>query len=138
MNQRTRERIAREETDRFLDSNFGGLDLTGFPDLNNPPLERFEEADRHGFIRVDTSGLGSVNRLRELIENPTPDVETNVMFGHKIPLGETYAYAAAPALSASFTAKCDECGKEYSYEPDEVMRFELELPASFKPHPLFQ
>lgn len=33
---------------------------------------------------------------------------------------------------------CDECGKEYPYEPDEVLRLELELPGSFKPHPLFQ
>ena len=62
----------------------------------------------------------------------------NVMYGHKIPLGETDTYTAAPALSGPFTAKCDECGKEYSYEPGEVLRFELELPASFTPHPLFQ
>lgn len=62
----------------------------------------------------------------------------NVMYGHKIPLGETDPYTAAPALSGPFTAKCDECGKEYSYEPGEMLRFELELPASFTPHPLFQ
>lgn len=61
----------------------------------------------------------------------------NVMYGHKIPLGETDPYTAAPALSGPFTAKCDECGK-YSYEPGGILRFELELPASFTPHPLFQ
>jgi len=63
---------------------------------------------------------------------------TNVMFGHKIPLGEADPYTTPPARSGPFTALCDECDKEYSYKPGEVLRFELELPASFKPHPLFQ
>ena len=37
-----------------------------------------------------------------------------------------------------FTACCDECGKEYSYEPVDVLRFEFELPALFEPHRLFK
>lgn len=64
--------------------------------------------------------------------------QTNVLFGHKIPLGYTDQFEPPPALSGPFTAKCDECGKENSYESDEVVRFELELPASFQPHSLFQ
>jgi hypothetical protein len=63
---------------------------------------------------------------------------TNVMYGHKIPLGETDPYANPPTLSGTFTVLCDECGKEHSYEPSEVLRYELEVPATFKPHPLFQ
>ena len=62
---------------------------------------------------------------------------TNVMYGHKIPLAETDAFATPPAVSGPFTVQCDECGQEYSYEPGEVLRLELELPASFKPHPAF-
>lgn len=57
---------------------------------------------------------------------------------HKIPLAETDAYAAPPALQNSFTVRCDECHKEYLYEPSEVLRHDQELPASFNPHPLFQ
>jgi hypothetical protein len=63
---------------------------------------------------------------------------TNVMFGHKIPLGETDAVSPPPALTGAFSARCDECGEEHEYKPDEVLRAELELPASFTPHPLFK
>lgn len=62
---------------------------------------------------------------------------TNVMYGHKIPLAETDAFATPPALNGPFTVQCDECGKEYSYAPGEVLRLELELPASFEPHSSF-
>jgi hypothetical protein len=63
---------------------------------------------------------------------------TNVMFGHKIPLGEADAVSPPPALNGQFLARCDECGKEYDYEPEEVMRVEPELPASFTAHELFK
>ena len=55
------------------------------------------------------------------------------MFGHKILLGETDTYEPPPALDGPFTAYCDECGKECSYEPGDVLRFEIELPALFQP-----
>jgi len=35
--------------------------------------------------------------------------DTNLMFGHKIPLGETDAFESLP-VSGPFLAKCDECG----------------------------
>jgi hypothetical protein len=73
-----------------------------------------------------------------ICENKKFHRHTNVMYGQKIPLSETDPYANSPALSGTFSFLCDECGKEYSYEPDEVLRLELELPGSFKPHPLFQ
>jgi hypothetical protein len=63
---------------------------------------------------------------------------TNVMFGHKIPLGETDQYDPPPHLYGPFTAFCDECGTEYTYDPEEVLRFEQELPALFQPHRLFK
>ena len=63
--------------------------------------------------------------------------QTNVMFGHKIPLGETDALSPLPALSGSFPARCDECDDEYHYDPAEVLRVELTLPDKFVPHPLF-
>lgn len=61
-----------------------------------------------------------------------------LFYGHKIPLSETDAITPPPALDGPFTVRCDNCGKEYSYAPSEVVRFELELPQSFTPHPLFQ
>ena len=50
LDQRMKERIIAEETSRFMDGNFGQLDLSGSPDLDNPPAEdKFELQDRHGF-----------------------------------------------------------------------------------------
>ena len=70
-----KERIISEETSRFMDSNFGQLDLTGSPDLNHPLAEeRFELQDRYGFNRVDESGLAGINQLKELLANPPREV----------------------------------------------------------------
>src|SRR4029077_14866659 len=63
--------------------------------------------------------------------------ETNMMFGHKIPLGETDAFEPLP-VSEPFVVRCDECGDERSYEPAEVLRLELALPESITPHPQFR
>jgi hypothetical protein len=49
MDQRTKERISAQETARFMDSQFGQLDLSGSPDLNHPLADTFELQDRHGF-----------------------------------------------------------------------------------------
>lgn len=56
---------------------------------------------------------------------------------HRIPLGITDAYAVRPTTQKPFTARCDECGKEYSYKPSEVLRYEMDVFSSFVPHPLF-
>jgi hypothetical protein len=63
---------------------------------------------------------------------------TNVMFGHKIPLGKTDAVSAAPALNGIFLVRYDECGQERDYKPDELLKIELTLPNSFTAHPLFK
>ncbi len=62
----------------------------------------------------------------------------NLFFGHKIPLGETDPYEPPPSLDGRFAVRCDDCGKEYLYKPDEVRRFQQELPESFSAHPLFR
>lgn len=56
---------------------------------------------------------------------------------HKIPLAETDPYESLPIFRGNFVVRCDNCGKEYSYQPAEVLRYELDLPPSFAPHPLF-
>lgn len=61
----------------------------------------------------------------------------NALFGHTIRLAETDAYSGPPTLSVSFAVRCEECGKEYSYRPVDVMRFEM-CPIEIAPHPLFQ
>lgn len=58
--------------------------------------------------------------------------------GHKIPLAETDALTPPPAINRPFLVRCDQCGREYEYELEEVLRLKLELPVSFTPHPLFQ
>jgi hypothetical protein len=75
MDQRTKVRTIAEETSRFMDENFGQLDLSGSPDLNHPPAEdTFELQDRHGLNRVDESGLAGINQLKELLTNPPREV----------------------------------------------------------------
>ena len=72
---RTKQRIITEETARFMDTNFGQLDLSGSPDLNHPSAEqKFELQDQHGFNRVDESGLAGINRLKDLLANPPREV----------------------------------------------------------------
>ena len=61
----------------------------------------------------------------------------SLFFRHTIPLGETDEVTPVP-VAARFTVRCDECGKEYSYKPSEVLRCKLNAtPESFTPHPLF-
>src|ERR1700757_663297 len=75
LEQRMKERIIAEETAKFIDSDFGRLDLSGSPDLNNPAAEeKFELQDRRGFNRVDESGLAGINQLKELLANPPREV----------------------------------------------------------------
>ena len=75
LDQRMKERIIAEETTRFMDGDFGQLDLSGSPDLNHPAAEeQFELQDRHGFNRVDESGLAGINQLKELLANPPREV----------------------------------------------------------------
>jgi hypothetical protein len=75
LDQETKQRIITEETSRFMDGKFGQLDLSGSPDLHNPPAEeKFELQDRYGFNRVDESGLAGINQLKELVSNPSRDV----------------------------------------------------------------
>jgi hypothetical protein len=62
---------------------------------------------------------------------------TNVAFGHKIPLGEADAVSPPPHIIGLFAVRCDECNKEYSYGPEDILRLELSLPESFTPHRLF-
>jgi hypothetical protein len=61
----------------------------------------------------------------------------NIFNVHRIPLGETDAVSPRPRLDKPFAVRCDECGKQYMYQPSEVLRYEMEVPASFVAHPLF-
>lgn len=73
-----------------------------------------------------------------LCKNHRYHKQQNLFFGHKIPLAETDAFLPPPELNGALTVRCDDCGEEYSYEPKELVRIELECPASFTPHPLFE
>jgi hypothetical protein len=59
-------------------------------------------------------------------------------YRQRIPLGETNAFTACPVGNWTFNVRCDKCGKEYSYRAADLLRFEMEPPESFTPHPLFR
>jgi hypothetical protein len=61
----------------------------------------------------------------------------NMYSGHKIPLGETDEVSPPPTIDFRIAVRCDECGEEKEYDPAELVRFQMELPTDFKPHPLF-
>lgn len=56
---------------------------------------------------------------------------------HAILLGETDSVSPPPLLETNFLVTCDDCGKEYTYNPRELLRHLTEPPASFSAHPLF-
>lgn len=62
----------------------------------------------------------------------------NLFFRHRIPLAETDAITPRPAIDCRFRVRCDECGKEYTYKPSEVLQSDREPAESFTPHPLFR
>lgn len=62
----------------------------------------------------------------------------NIFHVHRIPLGETDAVTPRPIIKRPIVVRCDLCGKQYSYKPSEVLRYEHEDPESFIPHPLFR
>lgn len=63
--------------------------------------------------------------------------QQNFNSGHKIPLGETDAFSPPPVLDMQLSVRCDECGDESLYDPEDLVRFQMELAADFRPHPLF-
>lgn len=70
MNEQTKQMIE-AEAERFIDSQFGGLDLSSFPNLQKPATEESAAEDKHGFSNVD---FGQGNPLKSFAENP--DEET--------------------------------------------------------------
>jgi hypothetical protein len=72
-----------------------------------------------------------------LCKNHWFHVRQNLLFRHRIPLAETDPHVPLPVLPDRFAVRCDGCGKEYSYKRSQVLKSELEVPESFRPHPLF-
>ena len=72
-----------------------------------------------------------------LCKNHWFHLRQNWFYRYRILLGQTDAVSPLPALEARFPVRCDRCGREYLYKPAEVLKYEADLPKSFKPHPLF-
>ena len=47
------------------------------------------------------------------------------------------AFSPPPAIDFRLTVRCDECGEENTYDPSELVRFQMDFGPDFKPHPLF-
>jgi hypothetical protein len=48
--------------------------------------------------------------------------------GHPILLGETDCVSPPPDLEMNFLVTCDDCGKEFTYNPRELLRHQTEPP----------
>jgi len=90
----------------------------------NPPEEWWENVNSEYFWVV-------------LCKNAKFHRRLNPAYSHRIPLGQTDTLADKP-VRAPFSVRCDLCGNEYVYMPSDVMRWEMEAPLSFEPHPLFR
>jgi hypothetical protein len=73
-----------------------------------------------------------------LCKNHWFHLQQNLFFRHRIPLAETDPVTPLPTLEGRIRVRCDDCHKEYFYKPSEVLKSELELPASYTPHPLLR
>lgn len=56
---------------------------------------------------------------------------------HPIFLGETDGVSPPPHLNGEFKVRCEDCRKEYSYNPRDLLRYETEPQEAFLAHPLF-
>jgi hypothetical protein len=95
---------------------------TGTGELLDPPKEWWVNADYFWVV---------------LCKNEQFHRRSNPLHAHRIPLGGTDTISSLP-VSQPFNVRCDSCGKEYAYTPSEVMRWEMEAPECFDPHPLFR
>lgn len=72
-----------------------------------------------------------------ICKNDEFHIKKNAFSGHKIPLGETDAFENPPDIGDGLKVRCDACGQENTYFPADIMRLQMQVSASFKPHPLF-
>ena len=63
--------------------------------------------------------------------------EKNPFHGHRIPLGKMDEQMTRPDIPERLVVRCSDCSKEFQYDRSEVLRFQLQLPERFTPHPLF-
>jgi hypothetical protein len=105
-NESTLQRIAREETNRFIDDNFGQLDISGCPSLLIPPSENSQLPDER-FAPLDDRGLGASALKRSIEQLATdPEVQEQVAMETGNPeLIESYLDQNAEAVSREFMRK---------------------------------
>src|SRR5579863_8720472 len=104
----TLQRIAREETNRFLDDNFAPLDLSGCPSLLVQPSEESQLPDPR-FAPLDDRGTGlGARALKRSIEElaTDPEVQEQVAIETGNPeLLESYLDQKAEQVSREFMRK---------------------------------
>ncbi len=70
-----------------------------------------------------------------LCKNRAVHNRDNLYSCHCIPLVETDAISPPPEVIGALTVRCDECGREYDYKANDLLRAELTQPETFTPHP---
>lgn len=102
------QRIAREESNRFLDDNFAQLDISGCPSLLVPPSEESQLPDER-FAPLDDRGTGlGASALKRSIEQlaADPEVQEQIAIETGNPeLIETYLDQKAEQVSREFMRK---------------------------------
>ena len=75
--------------------------------------------------------------LGGLVQESQISQTSKSVFRAQVRLGETDPFLPPPRLNGLINVRCDDCGQEYSYHLDDLLRVELELPDFFIPHPFF-
>jgi hypothetical protein len=129
LDQRMKERIVAEETAKFIDSMFGRFDLSGSPDLNNPPAEeKFELQDRHGYgscvavslLRSSRSclplSLSLAGSLSKKLMHDATVLHSDLI--PQFPCDSELISVEALSTERFRLLWCSGCGTEFTFNPD--------------------
>ena len=91
--------------------SIGALEVKKARRIENRPLRKSDDAILYGGVAARYLKITGVS-----------DVDHREILRHRLSL---------------LGPPCEKCGKEHSYRASDVLKFEMEPPESFTPHPLF-
>jgi len=69
LDENIRKKIIQEETAKFIDESFGGLDLSDYPQFNQPPMEEDFHDDRYSMRDMSGTGIAA-KQLHDFLGSP--------------------------------------------------------------------